>query len=281
MTRTNFYPLNRQILIRTVIFSLLTLVLSHSPQTQAAFSALDDFNTDQAAITLTAVADVGNTVSSTLSGAGILGGERDIRITMTQGAIGGNRMSATVSTGIFSLGCEPTIAGTTEIQWDGADGDALTLDPTGLGGFDLTGGNLQDAFQLRVASDDFPVGLTLAVYTDGANFSTATINLPGLITNQDFIIPFTSFTTGGGSGANFTNVGAVTLSVPEVVDLDLSLDFLGTISLADVTKSDAIAVDSDGDGQVDPGDTVQYTMVITNPADVAQDATNIIFRDTP
>lgn len=47
----------------------------------------------------------------------------------------------------------------------------------------------------------------------------------------------------------------------------------------DATKSDALAVDVNSDGQVNPGDTIRYTIVIANNGD--QDAASVIFTDTP
>ena len=44
-------------------------------------------------------------------------------------------------------------------------------------------------------------------------------------------------------------------------------------------KIDSIAVDNDNDGRVDPGDTIQYTVTITNGG--SSDATGVTFDDTP
>ena len=45
------------------------------------------------------------------------------------------------------------------------------------------------------------------------------------------------------------------------------------------TKADTLTVDVNGDGQVNPGDTIRYTVVITNSGD--RDAANVTFSDTP
>ncbi|NTU62360.1 MAG: cadherin-like domain-containing protein, partial [Chloroflexi bacterium] len=44
------------------------------------------------------------------------------------------------------------------------------------------------------------------------------------------------------------------------------------------TKRDAVVNDVDGDGRADPGDTLRYTVVITNSGDT--DATSVVFNDT-
>lgn len=45
------------------------------------------------------------------------------------------------------------------------------------------------------------------------------------------------------------------------------------------TKSDTLAIDANGDGVANPGDTLEYTIVITNSGD--RDASNVVFSDTP
>ncbi len=45
------------------------------------------------------------------------------------------------------------------------------------------------------------------------------------------------------------------------------------------TKADALLVDNDGDGVADPGDTLRYTVVVSNTGTTA--ATNVAFADTP
>ncbi len=63
----------------------------------------------------------------------------------------------------------------------------------------------------------------------------------------------------------------------------LALAFLGTPALAGAsptitaTKSDQLVVDENGDGQVNAGDTLEYTIVITNTGDM--DALDVEFSD--
>lgn len=45
----------------------------------------------------------------------------------------------------------------------------------------------------------------------------------------------------------------------------------------DVTKSDILKHDRDGDGQADPGDTITYTVIITNSGKM--DGSNVLFKD--
>ncbi len=244
---------------------LLTVLLMPAPG--RAQIVVDDFSTNQASLSLT-YPPAGTSASSSASGAGILGGERDMQVNLTAGVIAGNTMSAVVSSGFFSYSQDATISGNGVLQWDGAD-SSPTLNPTGLGGIDLTAGGTQDAFDLSLFFDDLPVNMTFTVFTDAGNASTFTLAAPGLVFSATrFVIPFASFTTSLGTGANFANVGAVTLSLGSAVSApDVVIDFLRTTATIQATKTVAILVDGNGDGQANPGETLRYTVVITNPDD--------------
>jgi hypothetical protein len=212
-------------------FALVLLGLSPaqaSPISQALPVAIDSFATAQPLIQLLAPGDVGNTTQSTAVGAGILGGERDIQISMTAGAIPGNRLSTVVGGDLLGIGFEPTVQGTVQVQWDGPDGDPNNLDPVGLGGFDLTQGGTQIEFLIDIFSDDLAANLVFEVFSDAGNASIFTLNLAGAITNQNRLIPFAAFTPSLGAGADFTNVGAITLTITSLTELDLVLDSIGT-----------------------------------------------------
>src|SRR6266545_2874536 len=187
---------------------------------------IDSFTTNQASLSLT-FPPAGTSASSSVSGAGILGGERDLEINLTAGVIAGNGMSAVVGSGFFSYSQDATISGTGRIQWDGTDGSA-TLNPTGLGGLDLTAGGSQDAFVLDFTFDDLPVDVVIEVFSDAGNASSLTLTTPGLIfSTTNFVVPYSAFTTSLGAGADFSNVGAIVLTLgssitaPDVVIDDI------------------------------------------------------------
>lgn len=247
------------------IVALVALLVAPFPA--SAQIIIDSFATNQAPLTLT-FPPAGTTASSSASGAGILGGERDLSINLTAGVIAGNTMSATVSSGFYSYSQDATISGTGTIQWDGTDGSA-TVNPTGLGGVDLTQGGTQDAILIGTFFDDLPVNVTVEVFTDAGNASTATLALPGLIFSAtNFAIPYSSFTTTLGAGANFTNVGAIVLTLgSNVTAPDVVLDFVQTTSLVNASKTVALLNDVNGNGLADPGDSLRYTVLISNPVD--------------
>ncbi|MFW6074363.1 MAG: OmpL47-type beta-barrel domain-containing protein [Chloroflexota bacterium] len=100
-----------------------------------------------------------------------------------------------------------------QVQWDGPDDDGETLDPTGLGGVDLTDGGLNDTLYIYVLENNSGIDeLTTTVYTDGSNASTFTLDLPSFtgLSSQGFVMPMSDFVASEGTGADFTDVGAIT-----------------------------------------------------------------------
>jgi LPXTG-motif cell wall-anchored protein len=181
-------------------------------------------------------------VSSSVLDAGVIGGERDLILSIYEGN-NGYQASAGINVGgnpLFEYSTPSNMGGTAEIQWDGVDGSP-TLNPIGLRnggavGLDLTNGGLKDRFIIAVQGDDLAAPLTLTVYTDATHFSTLQLDLPGGIdryTQQSFPMLFGNFAQGAGAAgpADFTNVGATTLLVDgrgSAMSLDLTLFLVNT-----------------------------------------------------
>jgi hypothetical protein len=213
------------------VLAILLLSLISPSLTQAQVGPVDSFETDHLPILALAYAGtipVGP-ISSSSSGAGILGGERDIEIEMTNGSTIGTQMRSWVASSVYVLECGSGVAGNTQVQWDGVD-NSPNLNPMGLGGVDLTDGNINDSFGLVIISNDEDVTITITVYTDGGNYSTYNLFLPNNLSRRERTISFGDFTIGAGTGADFRNVGAITLTIPPTSDLDMRLDLLEIIS---------------------------------------------------
>lgn len=216
------------------------------------------------------------TDSSTVLAAEAVGGERDMLVTYTGGPNPFSDVSAFVFD-VISHAQDPDVFGSTLVQWDGADG-SLTLDATGLGGIDMTQAGDHNAVALTIVSADLNAVLTFTVYTDGSNYSTFTEVLPSGATNQLLVLPFDAFTDTG-TGADFTNVGAVEMLIDGTASssLDVQIDVLETISTLTGSKDDVLQVD-DGDGEPSPGDTIRYTIELENNG--TADETNVVLTDT-
>lgn len=207
-----------------VIFSVLLVVL---PSTSEAL-IIDHFNVNQI-LTLSAP----GSISSSVLGGAILGGERDISLNLISG-IGGVSIDSNISgLSILDQSGNSTVKAKSTITWDGIDGSSA-LDPIGLGGADLTESGASSGLGLGVVFDDLPAKLELSVYTNAGNWSKATLNLPGLILSPtNYIISFASFVTQAGTGADFSNVGAVSMLIDATIapGTDLQIDFLNTVNL--------------------------------------------------
>lgn len=245
---------------------------------RAAVLIIDDFSTFQSASQ--PCASIGSPVGSSVAGPGILGGERDIRLDITACTIGD--LSVNVTSYFHSQ--DSSVFGRSLAAWDGGDGNGLVLDPTGLGGVDLTQGFSQDAIELFIEDAETNAIIRFDVYTNAGNSSQFTLSLPGGASFADFVIPYASFVTSLGAGADFTNVGAVTMLIDGSArnGLDVTLTLLQTTSTLTSEKTDALFVDADNNGLVNVGDTVQYTVTITNPDDDGNLPSQAVsFADTP
>jgi len=168
---------------------------------------IDDFSTGQAAFVITPA----GSGESRASGPGILGGEREMMLTLVPG-FGSVGVGMSVSGDAMTYGHFASSQGTGRITWDGADGSS-TLDPTGLGGVDFTNAGTEDRIGIPVLVNNLAATMTLIAYTDAVNYSTATVSLPGSVPPQTPLsVLFTDFTAVG-TGADFTNIGAFSLFI--------------------------------------------------------------------
>jgi len=125
----------------------------------------------------------------------VLGDARDLTVTSDGGAV-----TATAAGGQLVFFAPPGTLGTAEAVWDGADGDPLLLDPIGLGGVDLTDTGAHDAFALTVLSS---AGATMVieVYSDGSNWSAFGFAVPDTTVPTPYVLPYSLFAVGAGTGA--------------------------------------------------------------------------------
>jgi len=206
------------ILSSVVLFALVTVGPLY-----AQVNLIDPFDTAQAEL----LANSGNVNDdSWVSGGDIFGGERDLLVGYTAGP---NDVTVSVNAGALSHSQESLTTGYSVVTWDGPDNDSGNLDPTGLGGVDLTNGGLNDRFWIYVVSCDWGSTLTLDVYTDGGNWSRGSVAIPPFTLNTALAVPFATFTAQDGTGADFTKVGAIVLDIDgrTTADLDLTLDWIG------------------------------------------------------
>jgi hypothetical protein len=183
----------------------------------AAALTIDAFTSPQT----TTVISPFSSATTTATGAGILGGERE----MTVNRLSGVAVTMTSAVGSLGHGQIAGSLGTGEVIWDGVDGGA-PFDPLGLGGVDFTDGGLSAAVAISLLFDNLPATLTLTAYTDAGNASSVTAVLPGGIPPGPVLvltIPFSDFAPFAGTGADFTSIGALQMEIDGTSSSGLNL----------------------------------------------------------
>ncbi|MBY8975493.1 hypothetical protein KHP62_06730 [Rhodobacteraceae bacterium NNCM2] len=206
--------MNRKPLILALAFVLV-------PFTASAIT-IDSFETSQGPVN---VAAPGST-SDVVSGAGIIGGERDLFIENidTNPPAGNGGLTTVTANGAFTISDADTVASNVLLTYDGPGS-------TGLGPADLLvdGSTL---FSIGINSLDLVLDLTVEVFsTTGA--SSLTQQISGFIPSSAPIVPFefffNDFVPVSGSGADFGAVERLTFGFSDALEsYDLNIEFIET-----------------------------------------------------
>jgi hypothetical protein len=174
---------------------------------------------------------IGSTATDYGPCTGCIGGERDlwakklnaVRRVSIESDNGTNQGAFNQDTGALGVG---------EFVWDGADGDPLTLDRSGLGSVEITDGGTNDGIQLLIYQCDGAFELGIHVYnaTEHAYY-TITVSTDVFPPGQSFFIPVADF---AGQQSVFTDVGAIKFRIAPTADsVDLALDLLEATAQTD------------------------------------------------
>lgn len=139
-------------------------------------------------------------------GTGSIGGERDIALTNKSGLLPFNLLVYAESSNleISHGGGDRSVV---TIQYDGIDGNAQTLNHTGLGGISFSSVN---GIGFMVEKDVNPLTLTVELWSNSGAASSYTKTYPaGALTGFNDVIEFSNFTTLVGSGVNLNSIGAI------------------------------------------------------------------------
>jgi len=234
---------------------------------------LDSFDTTQQVVTANFPGSTPSQASDAASEA--IGGERDIFVDATAGniSVSANDVS---NPGLLVFDVGALANGTRIVTYDGADGDAQTLDTNGLGGIDLTSGGTANAFRFLIGGEA-GTQLTVQVHS-GGNSSSRTISIPTTLpagpgdpTTQVLDIPFADFIVNSGSGADFDSVGAIQLLVTGSDSADAIIDSFSTVgptvvtrnfaNLAPMSLGNQVFADRNNNGLFDTGATPSETGV--------------------
>lgn len=247
--------------------------------------------------TVTAAVPGTNPGSSSESDSQAIGGTRDLWAEITS-ATGQTELSANVATnpGVLASTSASNSTANYVVTWDG-DSAPDNLDPTGLSGVDLTDQGASTALRMLVGVDQPNQLLTVRVYSEATNWSQVTVALTetGGLPTAEVLVPYASgFSVGGGSGADFENVGAVQLLYGATESAaDFAIDTIESIgptmfvrNFANEAATPAIAVekasnnqdaDSPTGPQVAVGSNVTFDYAVSNAG--ATELTNISVTD--
>jgi uncharacterized repeat protein (TIGR01451 family) len=167
---------------------------------------------------VSASAHGGKTATSSMSAPEAVGGHRNLYAQLTSSGGEVSLGADSDFTGLLDFGSNSASTGNLLVNWDGDNSNPAMLNPTGLGGIDLTSQGASTGIELNVADDRPGADVTLKVYTDANDWSSAIVPVTetsdgSLNMSDSQFIPFSSFAAGGGSGANFADVGAIQLAV--------------------------------------------------------------------
>ena len=228
---------------------------------------IDGFTTEQV---VQAFPPLPSSQPSQLADANVLGGERDIWVELTQSNNPVSSVALASSNGHLYLASGPGTTGNAKVVWDGVDSTAQLVNPTGLGGIDLTqaDGNTMTGIALTSGADHPNAKITMRIYTDANNWSEFTTLVPesvgGAATGQA-VFNFDDVPTAtSGQGADFTNVGALELTFEGVTAVDGQVALVGLVGRANkradfvasprLSLGDHVWADLDDDGLHEAGE---------------------------
>lgn len=243
--------------------SIATVTVSSVQAEGTTGQSIDNFNTTAQSIS---VAQPGTTTaSSSVVAPESIGGERDMRAAITSSASNFQINANLAGSAVLAFDASSGAEGTRVITYDGVDSDGATLNATGLGGINLQSSNAV-GFRFRIGSNQSGTNLVVRVYSSATNFSVANVALPnnGGVPTGTAIVRFSEFTVGGGTGANFTNVGAIEFGLEAGTAVDVQVDTFETAAVVDQTANfqnfvalslgDLVFRDNNNNGVADAGE---------------------------
>jgi hypothetical protein len=161
--------------------------------------------------------------SSNVAAPGAIGGNRYASITQHSGIQTDTLNIDAPTTDILDLSMLAGDTSDMRLLYDGTT-NTTGVNAFGLGGIDFTQGGALSLIRVYLESGQTN-SLTMNVYTDASDYSTATINYSNDGSFHNFDTPFTSFVATGG-GADFTNVNAFEVTINGVPQQDLEMGFI-------------------------------------------------------
>lgn len=159
-------------------------------------------------------------------------------------------------------------------EWDASPFSTFTQDFTQRGGIDFTHGGADSALAVWAGLLPAQYSPHVTVYSGDADASDWTHPKSSVWRSEGYIAPFADFVPVLGNGADFTAVTRIelTLGVSKSVKTAKSKVIVKSLTTMDALLS-YTHIDNENDGEINPGDTIEYTLLITNTG--SSDNTNV------
>jgi len=221
--------------LHTMRVALLVLIFAIAAFAQTATenevkTRIDTFETDTPTIIILiptgGASGAGLTSSQYVSGAGILGNERDLTLIVESGDQ--NLVLTTgVSDRVYTAATPNGARGVSILTLDGVDGSP-NINYNGLGGADFTTGDAF-AFITQIQSDQ-PTTITFDVYSGSSNNNCQfDLDVPGDDLTHEYIINFSQFS----GGCSFSSVGAFEITIAMFDNVDVLIGEVDTYGPVD------------------------------------------------
>jgi uncharacterized repeat protein (TIGR01451 family) len=211
-----------------------TVVITATEAEGVTGRLIDGFSTAQRA---EAFPPLASGATSSMEDTKVLGGQRDLLVQITEGDDPFSEVALQSGAGLLRLASDTMVTGNARVVWDGVDDNAAEVNPAGLGGVDLTKfeGNTMTGVSLTVGADHPNTLVKLKVYSDAHNWSEYMTTVPesqgGAAIKRAIFLFAEDPVAQSGSGANFSDVGAVELNFEGVSAVDGQVSVIELVGL--------------------------------------------------
>ncbi|MGO9113568.1 MAG: DUF11 domain-containing protein [Thermoguttaceae bacterium] len=268
--------------------SVQTVVITSSDLQGTPGTTIDSFATTSQYVS--GSVHGGKTGMSAESTPDAIGGHRNLYVQLTTAGGAVDLGANSDWPGLLDFGADAASNGVFWVNWDGDNSNPAVLNPTGLGQTDITSKGASTGIEFNAGADHDAGSIMLKVYTDASDWSWASVPITnttdGSLNSSDSqFVPFSSFAVGGGMGANFSQVGAIQLSINGVNAIDGEvgpIDAVGPMvfntNFVNDAEADLAVVKSATPNPVVAGSQLTYTFTTTNNG--PSGATGVTLSDT-
>ncbi|MGA2254372.1 MAG: SdrD B-like domain-containing protein, partial [Thermoguttaceae bacterium] len=232
----------------------------------------------------------GKTGTSSESTPDAIGGHRNLYVQLTTAGGSVDLGANSDWPGLLDFGADAASNGIYWVNWDGNNSNAAVLNPTGLGQVDITSQGASTGIELNVAADHDNGFIMLKVFSNANDWSWASVPISdtgdGSLSSSDSqFVAFSTFTVGGGTGANFSEVGAIQLSVNGVNAIDGEVGPIEAVgpmvvseNFVNSAQADLSVVKTAAPNPVVAGNQLTYTFTTSNNG--PSNDTGVVLSDT-